>query len=175
MKTLWTPWRIEHVCGQAPVIEGCLFEPPGNSSFDEGYLLLYRDDKVLVLLNRYPYSHGHLLVSPVRHIDSLTDLRSEESLAVMEMLQTCATILQKHFSPDGLNIGCNIGKSAGAGIADHLHFHIVPRWDGDHNFMAVLADLRTIPEHLLATYKRLLPDFIKLISLPVAMNNDPTG
>jgi ATP adenylyltransferase len=165
MNTFWTPWRIEHVRGEAPVIEGCLFEPPGNSPYDERFLLLYRDNKVLILLNRYPYAHGHLLVAPVRHVGCITDLQSDENLAVMSMLQACATILQKHLSPDGLNIGCNIGKSAGAGIADHLHFHIVPRWNGDHNFMTVLADLRTIPEHILATYNRLLPDFINLVSI----------
>ena len=164
MKTFWTPWRIEHVQGEAPAVAGCLFEPPGISSYAEEYLLLYRDRKVLVLLNRYPYAHGHLLVAPVRHIDCITALHVDENLALMEMLQTCTAILQKHFSPDGFNIGCNIGTSAGAGVADHLHFHIVPRWNGDHNFMTVLADIRTIPEHISGTYKRLLPDFIQLIS-----------
>jgi ATP adenylyltransferase len=174
MNTFWTPWRIEHVQGAAPALKGCLFEPPGNSSFDEEFLLLYRDNKVLVLLNRYPYANGHLLIAPIRHIDDIADLQSDESHALMEMLQKCSSILQKHFSPDGLNIGCNIGKSAGAGIADHLHFHIVPRWDGDHNFMTVLADLRTIPEHICATYKRLLPDFLHLLSPQTAENDDPT-
>ncbi len=172
MKTFWTPWRIEHVRGEATVVPGCLFDPPGSSAFDQEYLLLYRDKKVLVLLNRYPYAHGHLLIAPVRHIDSISALQSAENLALMEMLQTCSAILQKHFSPDGLNIGCNIGKSAGAGIAEHLHFHIVPRWEGDHNFMTVLADIRTIPEHISATYHRLLPDFLELISSPSAKNDD---
>ena len=173
MKTLWTPWRMEYVRGQAPAVAGCLFDPPGISSCDADYLLLYRDEKVLVLLNRYPYAHGHLLVAPVRHIASLSALQPSEGLALMEMLQTCAAILHKHFSPDGLNIGCNIGASAGAGIAEHLHFHIVPRWEGDHNFMTVLADIRTIPEHISATYHRLLPDFQVLISSPSEKNDAP--
>ena len=164
MKTLWAPWRMEHVCGQAPAVTGCLFDPPGISSYDADHLLLYRDQKVLVLLNRYPYANGHLLVAPVRHISSFSALQSADNLALMEMLQTCASILQKHFSPDGLNIGCNIGSAAGAGITDHIHFHIVPRWEGDHNFMTILADIRTIPEHISATYQRLLPDFLNLIS-----------
>jgi ATP adenylyltransferase len=171
MKTFWTPWRLEHVRGEASLIEGCLFEPPGTSSNDKQYLLLYRDRHVLVFLNRYPYAHGHLLLAPVRHISCITALDVDESLALMETLQTCTVILQKHFSPDGFNIGCNIGTSAGAGIADHLHFHIVPRWNGDHNFMTVLADIRTIPEHISATYQRLLPDFIQLFSLQSAKNN----
>ena len=171
MKTLWTPWRVEHVRGEAAAIDGCLFEPPGSSSCDEHSLLLYRDTTMLVLLNRYPYAHGHLLVAPVRHIDSITLLQAAENLALMEMLQSCTAILQKHFSPEGFNIGCNIGASAGAGIAGHLHFHIVPRWNGDHNFMAVLADVRTIPEHIEAAYKRLLPDFITLFRLNSTKNN----
>jgi len=164
MKTYWTPWRIEHVRDLAPTVKGCLFEPPGDTSFDEKYLLLYRDDIVLVLLNRYPYANGHLLVAPLRHISSLTELEALENQALMEMLQHCVNILTTHYSPDGWNIGCNIGESAGAGIADHLHFHIVPRWDGDHNFMTVLADLRTIPEHISQTFNQLLPDFLKLLS-----------
>ncbi len=164
MKTHWTPWRIEHVRGLIRSYDGCLFEPPGDSGYDEDHLLLYRDRDILVLMNRYPYANGHLLVAPVRHISSLIELTTAENLAIMEMLQFCATILDSHFSPDGLNIGCNIGEAAGAGIADHLHFHIVPRWEGDHNFITVLADIRTIPEHINATFKRLLPDFIRLHS-----------
>ncbi len=166
MKTLWTPWRIEHVLGKAPAVEGCLFEPPGNASFDVDTLLLYRDTKVVVFLNRFPYANGHLLVAPRRHIDCITKLDRDESSEVIKMIQNCTIILNHHFSPDGINIGCNIGTSAGAGIADHLHFHLVPRWDGDHNFMTVLADVRTIPEHIEATFKRLLPDFIDLNTSP---------
>jgi ATP adenylyltransferase len=165
MKTLWTPWRMEHVRGKAPASKGCLFEPPGNTSHNADNLLLYRDNKVLVMLNRYPYAHGHLLVAPLRHVGCITDLHHDESQAVMEMLQSCSVILKKWLSPDGLNIGCNIGASAGAGIADHLHFHIVPRWEGDHNFMAVVADLRTIPEHIRITFNQLLPYFINLFQL----------
>ncbi len=162
MKTLWTPWRMEHVLGKAPKVDGCLFEPPGDTGFDEEALLLFRDPKVVVLLNRFPYANGHLLVAPRRHVDCLTDLTTEENAALMDMIQQCTAILKIHFTPDGMNIGCNIGASAGAGISDHLHFHIIPRWDGDHNFMTVLAEVRTIPEHIQATYTRLLSDFIDL-------------
>ncbi len=168
MKTFWTPWRLEHVQGLAPSPAGCLFEPPGNASHDEDHLLLYRDDHVLVLLNRFPYANGHLLIAPARHISSLTGLTTDENQALMAMLGQCSVILTRHLLPDGLNIGCNIGRSAGAGIDDHLHFHIVPRWEGDHNFITVLADIRTIPEHISATFHRLLPDFLQLYSLQSA-------
>jgi ATP adenylyltransferase len=162
MKTLWTPWRIEHVLGNAPKSAGCIFEPTGHDCADKEQLLLYRDTLVVVLLNRYPYSNGHLLVAPIRHVPCITDLLSQESAAVMEMIKKSTIILSKHLKPDGFNIGCNIGTIAGAGIADHLHFHIVPRWNGDHNFITVLADTRTIPEYIEATFDRLSPDFLLL-------------
>ncbi len=160
MKTLWTPWRIEHVLGKAAKTTGCIFEPSGHAFADKNQLLLYRDDLVIVLLNRYPYSNGHLLIAPIRHVPGITDLSPQESGALMEMIKKATALLNKHLTPDGFNIGCNIGLIAGAGIADHLHFHIVPRWNGDHNFITVLADIRTIPEHIEVTFDRLSPDFL---------------
>lgn len=162
MKTLWTPWRIEHVLGNDPKPTGCIFEPSGPDWPDKDQLLLYRDMLSIVLLNRYPYSNGHLLVAPVRHVPCLTDLLPQEIAAVMETVRKATIILRKHLNPDGFNIGCNIGKIAGAGIADHLHFHIVPRWNGDHNFITVVGDIRTIPEHIEATFDRLSPEFLLL-------------
>lgn len=162
MKSLWTPWRIEHVQGRAPKPGGCLFEPGGDRAFDKKALLLYRDHQSVVLLNRFPYTNGHLLVAPVRHIACITELTTAEHCALMATIKQATAIVNKRLRPDGCNIGCNIGATAGAGIADHLHFHIVPRWDGDHNFICVLADIRTIPEHLDATFDRLLPDFLAL-------------
>ncbi len=162
MKNLWTPWRLEHVLGNTLPEEGCLFEPPGKKKHDKKLLLLYRDDKTVVLLNRFPYTNGHLLVAPMRHVAELTELDTIESSALMSMIQQCSEILKNHLNFDGLNIGCNIGASAGAGIADHLHFHLVPRWNGDHNFMTVLADIRTIPEHIDQTFDRLLPYFSEI-------------
>ncbi|NOQ45505.1 MAG: HIT domain-containing protein [Desulfobulbaceae bacterium] len=162
MKTLWTPWRMEHVQATAEKIKGCLFEPPGHARHSKKNLLLFRDDATVVLLNRFPYANGHLLVAPLRHAADITDLNMQENNALMEMLKNCCTILRTHLRPDGLNIGLNLGKVAGAGIADHLHFHIVPRWEDDHNFMTVLADIRTIPQHIEQTFDLLLPDFKKL-------------
>lgn len=166
MKNLWTPWRIEHVLGNAPKPDGCLFEPDINDSCDyetcKTTLLLYRDNHSVVLLNRFPYANGHLLVAPIRHLSCITELTEVENCALMEMVKAATAILKIHLKPDGFNIGCNIGATAGAGIADHLHFHIVPRWDGDHNFISVLAEIRTIPEHIEETFDRLFPDFFAL-------------
>lgn len=166
MKTLWTPWRIEHVLGITTKTALCLFEPDGSAPADKNLLLLFRDESSLVLLNRFPYTNGHLLIAPTRHVSCVTELSTEENCALMETVKQATIILKKHLRPEGFNIGCNIGAAAGAGIADHLHYHIVPRWSGDHNFMTVLADIRTIPEHIQMTYDRLLPDFQALLDTP---------
>lgn len=163
MNTLWTPWRMEHVTGRAPQVDGCLFEPPGKEPFSKEHLLLYRDPCVLVLLNRYPYANGHLLVAPVLHVAEFTALQSKENLGLMTMLQHCCRILETHLHPHGFNIGLNLGRVAGAGIDDHLHFHVVPRWEGDHNYMTVTAEIRTIPQHIDHTFDQLLPDFQALL------------
>ncbi|GAB4345271.1 MAG: HIT domain-containing protein [Desulfobulbaceae bacterium] len=162
MKTLWTPWRMEHVTGRADRPEGCLFEPPGTAGNDKNSLLLFRDRLTVVLLNRFPYANGHLLVAPRRHVGGIGDLTPEEGQALMTMLRECCRILEEELHPDGFNIGLNLGRVAGAGIDDHLHFHVVPRWEDDHNFMTVLAEIRAIPEHIARTFERLLPAFENL-------------
>ena len=163
MKTLMAPWRMEHVQGNAAKVSGCLFEPLGTNPFDRDLLLLYRDKENVVLLNRFPYANGHLLIAPNRHIACISLLKISEQNSLMNMITGATQILRKHLHPDGLNVGCNLGSVAGAGIADHLHFHIVPRWEGDHNFMTVLAEVRSIPEHLHTTFDRLLPPFQELL------------
>jgi ATP adenylyltransferase len=162
MKTLWTPWRIEHVTAMTNKRSVCFFDPEGDNCSDINQLLLYRDSQVIVFLNRFPYSNGHLLVAPRKHVPDLADLPSTNCMAIMAMIRESCRILRTHFQPDGFNIGCNIGSEAGAGISDHIHFHIVPRWHGDHNFMTVLADVRTIPEHIISTFNRISPDFLDL-------------
>lgn len=164
MKTLWTPWRMEHVQGLAEKPRHCLFEPNGTACQDREQLLLYRDGNVVVLLNRFPYSNGHLLIAPYRHAPCLTDLNAEEAGTLITMTQRATAILRRHLCPDGFNIGCNIGETAGAGIADHLHVHVVPRWRDDHNFITVIGEIRTIPEHLLRTFDRLSADFLALLT-----------
>ncbi len=154
---------MEHVLGEAGKPEGCLFEPPGMRPQEKKHLLLYRDSWLLVLLNRFPYANGHLLLAPRRHLADITELEGHEHSALMAMLADCATILRSRLHPDGFNIGLNLGSIAGAGIADHLHFHIVPRWQDDHNFMTVCAEIRTIPQHIEQTFDLLAPDFRRLL------------
>lgn len=153
---------MEHVLGKTPALSECLFEPPGAAIQDLAHLLLYRDELTVVLLNRYPYANGHLLVAPRRHLADLTELTAEENSRIMAMLTTCCTVLRRHLQPHGINIGLNLGTAAGAGIADHLHFHVVTRWQGDHNFMTVCAEVRTIPQHIENTFAQLAPDFLSL-------------
>ncbi len=154
---------MEHVLGLTDKPEGCLFEPPGDQAQNKKNLLLYRDSRLVVLLNRFPYANGHLLVAPRRHLADITELNNSENKVLMAMLSDCAAILRRRLHPDGLNIGLNLGKVAGAGIADHLHFHIVPRWRDDHNFMTACAEIRTIPQHIEITFDLLGPDFKQML------------
>ena len=171
MKTLWAPWRLEHVQGKGPAVDGCLFEPPTDNTFSRKFLMLFRDNSCIVLLNRFPYSNGHLLVAPISHVDCLTKLDNHQLNKLMTMIKECTTILNKLLQPDGINIGANIGQSAGAGVADHLHFHLVPRWQGDHNFMAVISEVRSIPEHIDTTFDRMLPYFQNLLKTKTYSKN----
>jgi len=159
MKTLWTPWRMSYILGEEGRSESCLFDFPAQVKEDKKALLLYKDNLAEVLLNRFPYANGHLLVAPTRHVADLVDLSTAESGHLIEIVRQSTVILRKHYSPDGFNIGLNIGAAAGAGQADHLHFHVVPRWQEDHNFMTVLSEVRTIPQHIENTYDSLVPDF----------------
>ena len=144
--------------------KGCIFEVGVGKKYEKKNLLLYRDATVVVLLNRFPYANGHLLLAPGRHVSDIEDILPEESAGLFAMIRQSVKILRKHIRPDGFNIGLNLGTVAGAGQPEHLHYHIVPRWEGDHNFMTVLAEIRTIPEHIENTFDRLLPDFQELLS-----------
>ena len=150
---------MEHVRSDKPSSEGCLFEPSMAGAFSKKELVLYRDTNTICLLNRFPYANGHLLVAPIKHAACLTELTETELANVMNLVRKATEILRTHLRTDGFNIGLNIGTDAGAGIADHIHFHIVPRWRGDHNFMTVVSEIRTIPEHIQRTFEILLPDF----------------
>lgn len=165
MRNLWNPWREEHVLGRAEKADYCIFEPPTTASHSKEHLLLYRDSTVVILLNRFPYANGHLLLAPLRHVADLTELEPAESQALMELTTVCTAILRSELHCDGLNIGCNLGEVAGAGIASHLHIHIVPRWEGDHNFMTVVSEIRTIPIHIANTFDQLLPAFQQLYQI----------
>ncbi|MFA6283459.1 MAG: HIT domain-containing protein [Desulfurivibrionaceae bacterium] len=159
MKTLWTPWRMEYIEGKTGREAGCIFCAAKGQPHSAKDLIVYRDGTLVVLMNRFPYANGHLLVAPARHLADLCDLSNEEHTAIGAMLSRCTAILRKTLKPDGFNLGLNLGEVAGAGLASHLHWHIVPRWHGDHNYMTVLAEVRTIPEHIENTFARLLPEF----------------
>ena len=128
----------------------------------EGALTLYKGATTMVVMNKYPYINGHLLVSPVRHVDAMRLLNREEKGDLLETVEQAIAILKTVMNPDGFNVGLNLGKVAGAGVEAHLHFHIVPRWFGDTNALTVFADLRVIPEHIRVTYRNLKPHFDKL-------------
>ena len=163
MNTLWTPWRMDYILGKEGREPGCIFDCSLDKPFDKEGLILSRDKLVVSLLNRFPYANGHLLIAPARHTGELSDLSPEESSALMEQIRNSVAILEKHLQPDGFNVGLNLGSVAGAGLAEHLHFHVVPRWNGDHNFMTVVSEIRTIPQHIELTFDMLLADFQNLI------------
>jgi ATP adenylyltransferase len=135
---------------------GCIFCPGKDRRKDEERLILSVERHTMVLMNRYPYNNGHLLVAPVKHVSGLEQLDDEESLALLLMVRKTVEILKKVMTPEGFNVGLNLGAVAGAGMEEHMHFHVVPRWKGDTNFMTVLGDVRVIPEHIEKTYKKLL-------------------
>jgi ATP adenylyltransferase len=157
MKTVWAPWRIEYILENKK--EGCIF---CNALSKNDDLTLFRGDSTMVVMNKFPYINGHLLVAPARHLSGLDGLDKSEKADLLEMVDKSIGILKTVMKPDGFNVGLNLGKVAGAGIEEHLHFHIVPRWFGDTNALSVFADLRVIPEHLKATYNNLKPHFKKL-------------
>ena len=154
-KPLWAPWRLEYIA-QADEQEGCVFcveaagELPGTES-----LRLHAGPSSLALLNKVPYSSGHLMVAPHRHVGALAELTDDEALEIHRLAVAAVDTLHRVYEPGGFNLGWNLGRVAGAGIADHVHLHVVPRWAGDTNFMPVLADVKVIPEHLLETRDRL--------------------
>lgn len=165
MKDLWAPWRMDYILGPKPG-ECALCVPekadPDHPEEDEERLVVYRGHRVFVMLNRYPYAAGHLMVIPYRHATDITGLTPEEGAELVAVTQLACRVLREASHPEGINIGINLGEAAGAGIRDHMHLHVVPRWNGDSSFMAVLDDVRVIPEHLKVTQKRLTPLFASL-------------
>ena len=162
MKPLWAPWRMEFIEGKKP--EGCIFcdfPRENDPDADRRNLLLIRTERSFAMLNRYPYNSGHLMVIPHRHTADFSALRTEESGDLHRLLQISVDVLKEAYRPEGFNLGMNLGRSAGAGIVDHLHYHVVPRWIGDTNFMPVLTDTKVVVEHLLAAYDKLHPLFAR--------------
>ena len=152
-RPLWAPWRLEYIT-QADEQSGCIFCLAAAAD-DEGGLVVHRGDEAFVLLNKFPYSSGHLMVAPFRHGAELDALDDEEALEIHRLAERGIAALAEVYGPQGYNLGWNLGRIAGAGIVDHVHLHVVPRWAGDTNFMPVLADVKVMPEHLLETRRRL--------------------
>lgn len=157
MDVLWAPWRLDYILGPKP--DECVFCIPEHEAEDRKRYILARGEHCYVIMNKFPYNNGHLLVTPYRHVSNLTELTPEESNDCMTWLRHSTEVLEKAFAPQGINIGLNLGEAAGAGIAQHMHFQMVPRWTGDASFMAVFGETSVIPEHLESTYDRLRPLF----------------
>jgi ATP adenylyltransferase len=153
MKVLWAPWRMEMI--SAPKAKGCIFCELPRAGDDRRNLVLSSTRSTVVMLNRFPYNSGHLMVAPRRHVGTLEALTRAQHVHLADALRFAADAVRREFRPEGMNLGMNVGRAAGAGIADHIHWHVVPRWGGDTNFMPALGSVKVMPEHLLATYDRL--------------------
>ncbi len=154
---MWAPWRLQYILSKKG--PQCIFCEEPKEDRDRDNLILYRSDKSFVIMNLYPYNNGHLMVVPYRHVFSIVDLVDDELLDISRMIQRSLLCLKEAFRPEGFNVGFNIGKVAGAGLEEHLHYHIIPRWVGDTHFMAILSEVRVIPEHVKSTYDKLFPLF----------------
>jgi ATP adenylyltransferase len=153
-KPLWAPWRLEYI-QTADEQEGCLFCLAAESDDDEAALVVHRGRHALALVNKFPYASGHIMVAPRRHVGEFAELTDEEALELHRLAGQGMGALAQLYEPQGFNVGWNLGRIAGAGVVDHVHVHVVPRWAGDTNFMPVLADVKVIPEHLAETRRRL--------------------
>jgi ATP adenylyltransferase len=154
---LFAPWRYEYLVSDKQA--GCIFCEAAASSDDDASLVVYRGKRVFVLLNRYPYTNGHVMVAPLAHEAWFSDSPDETLAELITVVATAQRILVRELKTDGLNVGVNFGSAAGAGIASHYHVHVVPRWSGDTNFMSVAANTRVVPEELSVTRRRLTPLF----------------
>lgn len=154
MRQLWAPWRLAYV-QEAGDADGCVFCQEATGALGDESLVVRRTDLAVALLNKFPYSSGHVMVAPMRHVGALAQLTAEEAAAIHALTVEAIAALTVVSNPDGFNVGWNLGSVAGGSISSHLHQHVVPRWSGDTNFMPVLADVKVLPEHLEATRARL--------------------
>ncbi len=155
---IFAPWRVTYIKELLNKNKGCIFCEALKKE-DRDSLILYRGEKNFIIMNLYPYTPGHIMIAPYRHIDNFEDTTKEESHEMIELAKLSIKILRKYSSPDGFNIGMNLGKSAGAGEVGHYHLHIVPRWEGDSNFMAVFSKTKVISQEVKKVYQDLLPYF----------------
>ncbi len=153
MKHLWAPWRMEYILEEKQ--KGCIFCNKPTEKKDEGNLILYQNKYAFVMMNKFPYNNGHVMVVPKCHCADLNQLKDKEGRELFNLMKVSIQVLKKALRPHGFNIGMNLGKIGGAGVEDHLHFHIVPRWMGDTNFMPILGETKVVPEYLEKTYQKL--------------------
>jgi ATP adenylyltransferase len=158
METMCAPWRMEYLVGEKP--DGCVFCKCSIRCDD---YIVFEGKTCFVMLNRYPYVNGHLMISPERHLGNIAELTQEERIEIFALVDASVKVLKEAMNPQGFNIGMNLGKAGGAGIAEHAHVHVIPRWEGDTNFMSVVGQVRVIPEELATTAAKLAPLFKKYI------------
>jgi ATP adenylyltransferase len=158
VEILWSPWRHDYISSASPTnpSHSCFFcAAAKDSSDDEHALVIHRGQQNFVILNRYPYISGHLMIAPYVHVGKLSDAPKSATDEMMDLAKACERVLRETYNPEGFNVGMNLGRVAGAGVADHIHLHILPRWGGDTNFMSTVADTRVLPEDLSTTYQKL--------------------
>lgn len=165
MRQLWAPWRMVYI-GAEPSPTGCVFCEKASSADDESNLVLLRGERCFALMNIFPYNNGHLMIAPYVHQPTILELDSATLTEMMEMAQRCVRASQAALGAQGFNIGINQGSVAGAGITDHAHMHVVPRWNGDTNFMPVLADIKVMPDFLESTFRQLRAQLTRPESAP---------
>lgn len=155
MDFIWSPWRYDYLASGGTRPSSCVFCVTADRTHDEERLIAFRGTHNFIILNLFPYTSGHVMVAPYDHMDTIAIARPEQLAEMMQLAQRCIEALKKLYKPDGFNIGMNLGTAAGAGIREHFHLHIVPRWIGDANFMSITAETRVLPEELHVTYKRI--------------------
>ena len=155
MEFIWSPWRYDYLASHGERRPACVFCVGEDSSRDAERLVVLRAEHNFVILNLFPYTSGHLMVAPYEHLSTIVDAKTAQLSEMMDLSKRAITALQKTYRPDGFNIGMNLGEAAGAGIREHFHLHVVPRWTGDANFISITGETRVLPEELSRTYERL--------------------
>lgn len=172
MRVMWAPWRMAYI-KHARKPTACIFCSTARERRDEANLLLHRSAHGFVIMNLFPYNSGHLMVAPYAHVRSLESLSDDSALDLIRLTNLSLAVLRAEIRPEGFNVGINLGRVGGAGIEAHVHLHIVPRWNGDTNFMPLFSETRVIPEHLRATYRKLRAQFRKALAQQRRRNGDP--
>jgi ATP adenylyltransferase len=160
MDRLWSPWRYRYVSTASPS-NACIFCAKPAANDDAANYIVLRAERNFVLLNLYPYTNGHLMIAPYEHVAKLTDADPKTLAEMMSLAVRCEAALRSLYNPDGINLGMNLGEAAGAGVAGHIHMHVLPRWSGDASFMSTIAETRVLPEELSVTYQRLKAELLR--------------